>query len=678
MKKSLSILLILILLSVPFAAAKRAQTVDDMWAMKRIKDMTMSPDENKIAFSVTEYDMQNNSGQTDIWLCTTDGEKTKRLTTSPFNDISPQWLPDGSGILFLSDRNGTMQIFKLCLSGGEAVQITRLPVDIESFIISPKGDKFAFTSTIFADAKDLEESAARDNAIQSSKIKARVIDFLLFRYWDHWTGGKRTHVFVCNADGSNVIDLTPGEYDAPPLDLGSAQDYVFSPDGRELAFVSNTGPMPALTTNNDVFTVPVSGGEAKKISGDNQAVDNSPRYSPDGKYIAYKAMKRPGFETDQYEILLYNRETGLRKSLTESFDRTPDELIWSPDSKTLYFNAEDQGRKKIYSLEIKTGKIETIVSDHYNRGLIIGPSGENLYFKQQAVNMPDEIFMVNSKHQVEQITYLNKSLLDQLEMNPVEDYWFESFDGKKAHCILLKPPFFDPDKKYPMIFLIHGGPQGMWSDDYHYRWNASMFAAPGYVVAMINFRGSHGYGQDWCDLVSKDWGGGPYNDLMTGLDFILENFSFIDENKIAAAGASYGGYMINWIATHNDRFKALVSHSGPFDLRSKYGATEELWFPEWEFDGTPYENPELYEKWSPSYYVENMKKYKTPTLVIHGQYDYRVAVTQSFQMFTALQRMNVPSRLLYFPDESHFITKPQNAKLWWNEIFAWINKWINS
>ncbi len=263
-------------------------------------------------------------------------------------------------------------------------------------------------------------------------------------------------------------------------------------------------------------------------------------------------------------------------------------------------------------------------------------------------------------------------------MNPVEDYWFESFDGQKAHCLLLKPPFFDPDKKYPLIFLIHGGPQGMWNDDYHYRWNASMFAAPGFVVAMINFRGSHGYGQAWCDLVSKDWGGGPYNDLMTGLDSLLENFTFIDKNKIAAAGASYGGYMINWIATHNDRFKALVSHSGPFDLRSKYGATEELWFPEWELDGTPYENPELYEKWSPSYYVENMKKYKTPTLVIHGQYDYRVAVTQSFQMFTALQRMNVPSRLLYFPDESHFITKPQNAKLWWSEIFAWVNKWINS
>ncbi|MBN2411822.1 S9 family peptidase [candidate division KSB1 bacterium] len=678
MKKILPIILFMNLFAVSVVTAKRAQTVDDMWAMKRIQDIALSPDEQNIAFSVTEYNMENNTEQTDIWLCTAAGDNIRRLTKSPFNDISPQWLPDGSAILFLSDRNGAMQIYTLYLSGGEAGQITHLPVDIESFIISPNGNKFAFTATIFAETKSLQESAMLDQEKETSKVKAKIIDHLFFRYWDHWTDGKRTHIFICNADGSNVIDLTPGEYDAPPLDLGSIQDFVFSPDGRELAFVSNLDPMPAVTPNNDVFVVPVSGGKANKISGENTAVDNCPRYSPDGKLIVYKAMKRPGFESDQYEILLYNRETGSRISLTESFDRIPDEIIWSPDSKLIYFNAEDLGRKKIYSLDIKTGGIKTIVTEHFNTGINIGTSDKVLYFKQQAVNMPDEIFKVNSKNQIEQITFLNKPLLDQLVMNPVEDYWFDSFDGKKAHCLLLKPPFFDPDKKYPLIFLIHGGPQGMWSDDYHYRWNASMFAAPGYIVAMVNFRGSHGYGQDWCDLVSKDWGGGPYKDLMTGLDFILEKFSFIDKNKIAAAGASYGGYMVNWIATHNDRFRALVSHSGPFDLRSKYGATEELWFPEWELGGTPYENPELYEKWSPSFYVENMKKYKTPTLVIHGQYDYRVAVTQSFQMFTALQRMGVPSRLLYFPDESHFITKPQNAKLWWSEIFAWINKWINS
>jgi len=678
MKKTFTIILLLYLFTVPYASAKRAQTVEDMWTMKRIKDIALSPDEKQIAFSVTEYNMEKNSGQTDIWLTSSTGGNTKRLTTNPGNDLSPKWLPDGSAVLFLSDRNGSRQIYSLPLSGGEAVQMTHLPVDIESFIISPQGNRFAFTASVFADAKNLQESADLDKQRDAATVKAKVIDHLLFRYWDHWTDGKRTHVLVCDTDGSNVIDLTPGEHDAPPLDLGSVQDFVFSPNGRELAFVSNHDPVPAITTNNDVFIVPVSGGETKCITDVNNAVDNSPRYSPDGKYIAYKAMKRPGFENDQYEIILYNRETGSRKSLTESFDRSPKEIVWSPDSKTLYFNAEDQGRSKIYSLDIKTKSIETLVSEHFNTGLNIGTSGRILYFKQQAVYMPDEIFKVNSKQQVEQLTFLNKPLLDQLEMNPVEDYWFESFDGQKAHCLLLKPPFFDPNKKYPLIFLIHGGPQGMWSDDYHYRWNASMFAAPGYVVAMVNFRGSHGYGQAWCDMVSKDWGGGPYNDLMTGLDFLLENFNFIDKNKIAAAGASYGGYMINWIATHNDRFKALISHSGAFDLRSKYGATEELWFPEWEFNGTPYESPELYEKWSPSYYVENMKKYKTPTLVIHGQYDYRVTVTQSFQMFTALQRMDVPSRLLYFPDENHFITKPQNAKLWWSEIFAWINKWINT
>ncbi len=365
MKKTVTIILVLYLLTVPFASAKRAQTVDDMWAMKRIKDIALSPDEKKIAFSVTEYDMEKNSGQTNIWLTFTDGDKTKRLTTSPLNDISPQWLPDGSGILFLSDRNGSMQIYKLSLSGGEAVQLTNLPVDIESFILSPSGDKFAFTAAIFADAKSLQESAMLDKTKKTSKVKAKVIDHLLFRYWDHWTAGKRSHIFACNADGSNVIDLTPGQYDAPPLDLGSAQDYVFSPDGQELAFVSNIDPMPAVTTNNDVFVVPVSGGEAKKISGDNKAVDNSPRYSPDGKYIAYKAMKRPGFENDQYEILLYNRETGSRISFTESFDRTPDEMIWAPDSKTLYFNAEDQGRKKISKPKASKRLFRNIITQDY-------------------------------------------------------------------------------------------------------------------------------------------------------------------------------------------------------------------------------------------------------------------------------------------------------------------------
>ena len=608
----------------------------------------------------------------------TDGGEPRQLTNHEKSSSSPRWRPNRDAITFISSRDGSSQIYELPLAGGEARRLTDLPVDVDDYLWSPDGQKIAFSAKVFADAGSLSKSAAQDKQREESKVKARVVDDLLFRIWNRWTDGKRTHVFICNADGSDVVDLTPGDYDAPPLDLGGHQDYVFSPDGSQLAFVSNHTDMPAANTNNDIFLVPASGGDATNLTQANEAVDNQPLYSPDGQYVAYKAMARPGFEADQYEIMLYNRETGERESLTELLDLSPDEVIWSPDSTFLYFNAREQGRRTIYSINLKSRDILKLVEENVNSDLIISPDGGTLYFKKQSNVMPHEIFALDLKNnQISQLTFVNQGLLSQLELNPVEDFWYPTFDNQNVHGFVIKPPFFDPANKYPLMFLIHGGPQGMWSDDFHYRWNSSMFAAPGFVVVAINPRGSKGYGQTWCDAVSRDWGGGPFKDLMTGLDYVLDNFDYIDENKLAAAGASYGGFMVNWIATHTDRFDALISHAGVFDQRSMYGATEELWFPEWEFGGTPYENPELYEKWSPSYYVKNFKDYKTPTLVVHGQGDYRVPVTQGFQMFTALQRMGVPSRLIYFPDETHFVTKPQNAKLWWTEVFGWVDRWIN-
>ncbi len=659
-------------------AEKRAMTVDDLWSMKRIGDAALSPDGRHIVYSLTEYDMQKNSGHTEIWLVPTSGGEPQQLTRHDKSSSLPRWTPDGKAVTFLSSRQGSSQIYTLPIDGGEAQQLTDAPVDIDDYILSPDGKKIAFSAKVFASAKTVQESADMDKEREDSPVKARVIDHLLFRSWNRWTDGKRTHVFVVDRDGGTIVDLTPGEFDAPPLDLGGHQDYVFSPDGTELAFVSNHTDMPAANTNNDIFLVPITGGEAVALTADNEAVDNQPMYSPDGQYIIYKAMKRPGFEADQYEIILYDRSSKNKTSLTESFDLTPDDVIWSPDSKTIYFNAEEAGRQPIFSLDVKSKTITKLVSDNVNTGLMISPNGRTLYFKKQSNVLPYELFSFDVKtKKLEQLTQVNKALLSQLDMNPVEDFHFTSFDGADVHGLLIKPPFFDATKKYPLMFLIHGGPQGMWSDDFHYRWNTTMFASPDYVVVAINPRGSKGYGQAWCDAVSRDWGGAPYKDLMAGLDYVLEHFDFIDDTKLAAAGASYGGFMVNWIATQTDRFDALISHASVFDQRSMYGATEELWFPEWEFGGTPYENPELYEKWSPSTYVKNFKKYKTPTLVIHGQGDYRVPVTQGFQMFTALQRMGVPSRLIYFPDETHFVTKPQNAKLWWTEVFAWTEKWIN-
>lgn len=676
MKRLLTILFIL-LLSTIVLAEKRAMTVEDMWAMKRIGDVVLSPNGEWLAFSITEYNMEQNDSNSDIWLLSTNGGEPKKLTTSPEYDGLPKWKPDGTGIAFLSTRGGLSQIYFLSLSGGEAERLTNLPVDVEEFIWHPKGKKFAFTANVYADAATLEESAQWDKDKEDSKVKARIIDNLLFRSWNRWTNGKRTHVFVCGSDGKNVLDLTPGEYDAPPLDLGGHGDFVFSPDGTELAFVSNHDPMPAASTNNDIFIIPISGGKAKNITISNKAVDNQPLYSPDGKYLAYSSMERPGFEADQYDIIVLDRNTGDTISLTKDFDRSPGDVVWAPNSKSLYFTAQDVGRTKIYQTNLDSKNISVLVEDNRNSGIVISPDGKKIYFERQSVTNPTEIYAADvSGKNVNKLSFVNKNLLKYLEMNNVEDFWFDSFDGKKAHGLLVKPPFFDPAKKYPLIYLVHGGPQGMWDDSYHYRWNASMFAAPGYVVAMVNFRGSKGYGQTWCDAVSKDWGGGPYKDLMAGLDFVLHEYDFIDTSKVVAAGASYGGFMMNWFATHTNRFKALVSHAGVFDQKSMYGATEELWFPEWEFDGTPYEHPELYDKHSPSTYVKNFGKYKTPTLVIHGEHDYRVPFTQGLQMFTALQRMGVPSRLVYYPDETHFISKPQNAKLWWSEIFNWYDKWL--
>lgn len=659
------------------ASTRRPIAVDDMFAMGRVSDPRVSPDDKWVAYTVTRYSMDTNKSNSDIWLVPLKEKNPtpRQLTTNPKNDINPSWSPDGSKLAFISNRNGTPQIYIIHMRGGEAIQLSHISTGASNPIWSPDGQYIAFTSNVYPDLKTDAENKAREEEKEKSLVKARIIDHLLFRHWNHWKEGKRTHVFVMKSSGGDAWDVTAGDFDCPPISLGGAQDYTFSPNSKEIAFVRNTDPMVAISTNNDIFVVPVAGGEARRLTT-SKANDNNPVYSLDGQYIAYLAMARPGFEADQTDILLYERATGQRINLTEQFDRSVNEFIFSPSGETIYFMAADEGRRRIYAVSIKGGPCRVIVKDHYNANLNVTNDGKTLIFTRQAVNMPNELFKTpaNGKKEPVQMTFTNLKLLNQLEMYPIEDFWFESFDGKKVHGLMVKPPKFDPDKKYPLIYLIHGGPQGAWSDNFHYRWNAQMFAAPGYVVAMVNFRGSKGYGQEFCDAVSKNWGGGPYKDLMAGLDYLLKTFPFIEKEKIAAAGASYGGFMIDWIAGHTDRFKVLVSHAGVFDQRSMYGATEELWFPEWEFNGMPYEKPGLYEKWSPSFYVKN---FRTPTLVIHGQNDFRVPVTQGFQMFTALQRMGVPSRLLYFPDEDHFVRKPQNACLWWKTVYEWIAKWID-
>ncbi len=439
----------------------------------------------------------------------------------------------------------------------------------------------------------------------------------------------------------------------------------------------NPDSMVAASTNNEIYIIELknvnenSAAPLKKISV-SKGNDNQPVYSPDGKYIAYVSMKQPGHESDQQNLVLYNRATGDHKIITEGFDRSVGQFTWSPDSKMIYFVAENEIYSSVYKIDITSGKIDLLLKEHDNASVQVSPDGKKLFFEQQRNNLPTEIFSMNTDgSDVKQLTSLNKDRLANIEMIPIQTFWFKGANGDKLESILVKPPFFDSTKKYPLILLIHGGPQGHWSDDFHYRWNTQLFASKGYVVIAPNPTGSTGYGQKLTNDISGDWGGNPYKDIMNATDYALEHFNFVDKNNTFAAGASYGGYMIDWIEGHTDRFNALVSHDGVFDLTSMFGTTEELWFPEWEFKGTPWKNPALYEKWSPSKYIQNAK---TPMLIVEGANDFRVPEGQAFELFTSLQRQGVESELLYFPEEFHFVTRPQDAELWWNTIFDWFDK----
>lgn len=653
------------------ATDTRPITFDDFIRIKRISDPQISPQGDQIAFVVTTMEKEKNTSNSDIWIQPAKGGEPWQLTSSAKADFNPRWSPGGEKIAFISTRKGNPQVWMIDPRGGEAYPVTDISTGASGVIWSPSGDHLAFLSSVYPDCTDDDCNRKRKEEKEKSLVKAQIFENLLFRHWNAWRDGTRSHVFVSHADGGQTRDLSPGDFDVPPISLGSSNDYAFSPDGKEMCFVRNTDPnlRIGLGTNNDLFVSSINGGAIIKIT-DNRANDNSPHYSPDGQHIAYRAMSRPGFEADKYNLMLYNRKTKQIGNLTEKLDASVDEIFWSNDSASIYITLGEQGRTVLARVSIADFNVERILSGHTISSLRLSPDGKRIVFLKQGIHFPSEIYSFDvAAKTIEPLTRINGPLLAELAMNPAEEFWFDGAQGDKVHGYLLKPPLFKPDKTYPLVMLIHGGPQGAWHDNFHFRWNAQMFASPGYIVAMINFHGSTGYGQDFTDSISGDWGGKPYKDILLGLDYLCSHFDFIDKDKVGAAGASYGGYMINWIEGHTDRFNCLISHAGVFDLRSMFGGTEELWFPEWEFQGTPWTNPDQYKKWSPSFYVQN---FKTPCLVIHGQYDFRLPVTQGFQFFTALQRQHVPSKLLYFPDEGHFVTKPQNAQLWWQAMHEWL------
>jgi dipeptidyl aminopeptidase/acylaminoacyl peptidase len=664
---------------------KRTVTFDDMIKLHRVGSPQISPDGKWVTYAVATPDMDANRNASNIWVVPTDGGTPIQLTQSG-HDTSPVWSPDGKMLAFISSRSGESQVYILPIDGGEAHAWTHLSTGADIVKWSPDGKTIAFTSLVYPDCKDDACNKSREEAKAKNKVKAHVAENLLYRHWNHWTEGKRSHLFVVAAPtnaaqteaNSAPRDLTTGvNYDVPPDVRGDENDLNFSLDGTELCFTAVPEKMEAISTNADLFLVPVAGGTEPKRITKNPGYDGNPVYSPDGKYIAYHAQLINGYEADRWRVWLYDRQDGKNENLTEtSFDRNATELTWSADGKTIYFLAENETLQPVYSMEPRVGAVpKKIVADGFNLGLSISKDGKTIAFERTGLTFPGEIFAAQPGEAAKQLTHHNDSILAGIELPTPETFWFDAADGTRVQAMLLRPPNFDSAKKYPLLLILHGGPQTQFSNAWSYRWNPQVFSAAGYVSLMINRRGSTGYSQKFTDEITNDWGGKAYTDVMKGVDVSLAKYKFIDGTKMAAAGGSYGGYMANWIATHTGRFKAIISHAGIWDKPAMYG-TEELWFEEHDMMGMPWTAPENYKKWSPMTYSGELGKYKTPLLVIAGELDFRVPYTQATEFFSALQRQGVPSKLVIFPDEGHWVLKPQNSQFWYKIFLDWLATYV--
>ncbi|MDT4968060.1 MAG: hypothetical protein QOJ64_2797 [Acidobacteriota bacterium] len=665
--------LVLALASGAVGQTFRQFTIGDLLKVRRVGDPQLSPDGRTVAFTVSDIDKTANRGISQIYLVPVIGGEP-RLLGSGLRSNTPRWSPDGKKVAYLNSG----QIWTIDVASGEAKKVTNISTGAGEPVWSPDGKMVLFSSDVYPDCTTDDCNRQRDQAAEESKVKAKTAERLLYRHWNAWKDNKRSHVFVVTVDSGETRDLTPGDWDSPPFSLGGPTDYAFSPDSKKVAFVRNTDKVEATSTNGDIFIVPVTGGEPTRITGSNLAADASPAFSPDGRYIAYRAQARPGFESDLWKLMLYDRETGKSRSLTDKLDAYVESFTFSSDSQNILFVTGERGWQPVYSLSIKTGAMTKLIGEGFNDDVKISSDGKTLVFSRSSSVMPTEIFTANGDgSNVRQLTHTNEAFLSGFGLKPQEAVTWTGAGGTTVNGWIVKPANFTPSKKWPLMVLIHGGPQGAWGDNWGYRWNPQVFASAGYVVFTPNPRGSTGFGQKFIDEISGDWGGKAYTDIMNGVAHVVSTNSFIDKDRIGGAGASYGGYMANWIQGHNNdkrfQFKVLVSHDGVYNLTSMYGGTEELWFTDWEFKGTPWTNPAMYEKWSPHMFVKN---FKTPMLVIHNELDYRVPVTEGIQLFTALQRQGVESKLLYFPDEGHWVLKPQNSEYWYNTVLGWIGKYL--
>jgi dipeptidyl aminopeptidase/acylaminoacyl peptidase len=690
--------------------AKHPFTFEDMMKLKRVGAPVPSPDGKWVVFDCVDVDLGANTRISHLWIVPASGGESKRLNPTPNHEERPRFSPDGKRLIWTSKATDPTQIWMCDFDSKNGVlvgrphQVTNLSTGADGGIWAPDGKNIVFVSAVYPECKDDACNKQHDEEVKKSKVKAKIFTRLFYRHWNAFTEFKRSHLFVQSVEAgvspapsaesqptrlplqkTEARDLTPGDHDVPPFSLGGQDMYAISPDGQEVAYTCNVDEVEATSTNDEIFVVPISGGTPEKIST-SPGADTTPLYSPDGKFLAWRSQARAGFEADKWRLLMQDRQSRKIRDATENFDRSVGSYVWEPGSLMLFFSYETSGQAVL-------GQIVPGMWDEGKNPVVIPPSGQPnwhvgvhdgqiddfavgpdaLYYTRAFISAPNEVWRKRWSHDAkesepQQVTHMNDALLSQIDMQPLESFTFKGANDDEVQGLLLKPPGFDPKKKYPLKFLLHGGPQGAWGNEWTYRWNAELFASSGnsesvrepggYVVVMINFHGSTGYGQKFTDSISDD--------------HVEKTYPFIDKNREAALGASYGGYMANWILGHTNRFKCIVSHDGMFNAESAYGTTEELWFMNWEFGGPPWKKRDVYRKWSPHEYAAN---FKTPTLVSHGQLDYRLDVSQGFDLFTTLQVLKVPSKMLYFPDEGHWVLKPQNSQLWYKTVNDWVDQW---
>jgi dipeptidyl aminopeptidase/acylaminoacyl peptidase len=653
-------------------------SVQDMQAMDRISDPQVSPDGQWVAFVVRKTDLDANRGRTDLWLVRTDGTGLRQLTSNPEADSNPRWGPDSRMIWFVSGRSGWSQVWRIRIDGGEAEQVSKEPLDVGNLLVSRDGQYIAFTMDVFPDGNGVEATKKKLDQIEQSKSSGRVYERLFVRHWDTWSDGRRSHLFVMPVSGGKAVDvMAKMDADTPSKPFGGTEEISFTPDSKSIVFTAkNVGREESWSTNFDLFLSPVDGSTPPKdLTPDNKACDTQPVFSPDGKTLAYLAMSRPGYESDQYDIVLQSWPEGSRRILMIDWDRSPSAICWSADGRSIYAVAENLGQQSLFAMDAGGGNVRTVVQSGTVDGL--GVAGQRIVYGLSSLSSPTELYAVGSDgSNVKKLTDINAEKVAAARMGQYEQFTFAGWNNEIVYGYAVKPADFDSAKKYPVAFLIHGGPQGSFGNIFHYRWNAQAFAGAGYAVVMVDFHGSTGYGKAFCDSIRGDWGGKPLVDLQKGLAAALQRYPWMDGDHVGALGASFGGYMIAWIAGNwPDRFRCLVCHDGNIDERMAYFDTDKQWFPEWDHMGTPWDNPESYEKHDPIRFVD---KWKTPMLVVHGGQDFRVTFTQGLGIFTALQRRGIPSKLLYFPDESHWVQKPQNSILWHQTVIAWLDQWLKN